>query len=146
MSHTKVSQLLQARGYSLQANRKTREGHQHPDRNAQFEHIARRIKTQQRRGQPALSVDTKNKEVLGNLKRVGHPVSYFVWLPLPHEVRADAVAMALIRERISVSTAAPFATSTQVPHAIRLALGSVDLGVLRRSLETVARVIEDQVY
>ncbi|MGA8296117.1 MAG: ISAzo13 family transposase [Acidimicrobiales bacterium] len=71
VSHTKISQLLQSRGYSLQANRKTREGKQHPDRNAQFEHIAKRVKAQQRRGQPALSVDTKKKEVLGNLKNPG---------------------------------------------------------------------------
>jgi hypothetical protein len=71
VSHTKVGQLLQARGYSLQANRKTREGRQHPDRNAQFEYIAQRVQAQQRRGQPALSVDTKKKEVLGNLKNPG---------------------------------------------------------------------------
>jgi transposase len=71
VSHTKVSQLLRSRGYSLQANRKTREGKQHPDRNAQFEHIAKRVKAQQRSGQPALSVDTKKKEVLGNLKNPG---------------------------------------------------------------------------
>lgn len=71
VSHTKVAQLLRAQGFSLQSNRKTREGKQHPDRNAQFEHIARRVKAQQRRGQPALSVDTKKKEVLGNLKNPG---------------------------------------------------------------------------
>jgi hypothetical protein len=71
VSHTKVLQLLKARGYSLQSNRKTREGAQHPDRNAQFEHIARRVKARQRRGEPALSVDTKKKEVLGNLKNSG---------------------------------------------------------------------------
>lgn len=71
VSHTKVAQLLRAQGYSLQSNRKTREGKQHPDRNAQFEHIARRVKAQLRRGQPALSVDTKKKEVLGNLKNPG---------------------------------------------------------------------------
>jgi transposase len=71
VSHTKVSQLLQARGYSLQSNRKTREGQQHPDRNAQFEYIAKRVQAQLRRGQPALSVDTKKKEVLGNLKNPG---------------------------------------------------------------------------
>jgi hypothetical protein len=71
VSHTKVSKLLRTRGYSLQANRKTREGKQHPDRNAQFEHIARRVKAQLRRSQPALSVDTKKKEVLGNLKNPG---------------------------------------------------------------------------
>lgn len=71
VSHAKVAQLLRRQGYSLQSNRKTLEGKQHPDRNAQFEHIARRVQAQQRRGQPALSVDTKKKEVLGNLKNPG---------------------------------------------------------------------------
>jgi DNA-binding transcriptional MocR family regulator len=85
-------------------------------------------------------------EVLGGLKRISHPASYFVWLPLPQEVRADAISMALMREHISVSTAHPFATSAQVPHAIRLALGSVSLSTLKRSLETVARVVADQTY
>jgi DNA-binding transcriptional MocR family regulator len=85
-------------------------------------------------------------DILGGLKRISHPNSYFLWLPLAHEVRADAVAMALARERISVSTAVPFATSAQVPHAIRLALGSVDLTRLRQSLGTVARVIADHTY
>jgi hypothetical protein len=55
----------------LQANRKMREGKQHPDRNAQFEHINRRVLVCQRRGQPAVSVDTKKKEVLGNRKNAG---------------------------------------------------------------------------
>ena len=73
-----------------------------------------------------------------------HPSSYFLWLPLEQEVRADAIAMALIRERISVSTALPYATSAHVPHAIRLALGCVDLATLKRSLETVARVVAEQ--
>jgi DNA-binding transcriptional MocR family regulator len=85
-------------------------------------------------------------ESLGKLKRIGHPASYFVWLRLAQEVRADAIAMALVHERISVSTAQPFATSAHVPHAIRLALGSVDLATLKRSLETVARVVADQTW
>jgi DNA-binding transcriptional MocR family regulator len=85
-------------------------------------------------------------EILGGLKRISHPASYFVWLPLPQEVRADAISMALMREHISVSTAHPFATSAQVPHAIRLALGSVSLSTLKWSLETVARVVADQTY
>jgi hypothetical protein len=55
----------------LQSNRTTREGNQHPDRNAQFEYIARQVQAQQRRGQPALSVDTKEKEVLGTLRNRG---------------------------------------------------------------------------
>lgn len=71
VSHSKVGHLLKAQGYSLQSNRKTREGKQHPDRDAQFAHIAKRVKAQQRRGQPALSVDTKKKEVLGKLKNPG---------------------------------------------------------------------------
>lgn len=71
VSSTKVGALLKAQGYSLQANRKTVEGKQHPDRNAQFEHIARRVKARQRRGEPAISIDTKKKEPLGNMKNPG---------------------------------------------------------------------------
>jgi hypothetical protein len=71
VSHTKVAQLLSKNGYSLQANRKTIEGKQHPDRNAQFEHISKRVAAYLRSGQPAISVDTKKKEPLGNMKNPG---------------------------------------------------------------------------
>jgi hypothetical protein len=71
ISSTKVGQLLRSQGYSLQANRKTVEGKQHPDRDAQFQHIAARVKAFQRTGQPAISVDTKKKEPLGNMKNPG---------------------------------------------------------------------------
>lgn len=71
VSHTKVAELLRANGYSLQANRKTIEGKQHPDRNAQFEYIAKRVSAYLRSGQPAISVDTKKKEPLGNMKNPG---------------------------------------------------------------------------
>ena len=71
VSPRKVGELLKMKGYRLQANRKTREGKQHPDRNAQFEHINRRVKACQRRGHPTVSVDTKKKEVLGNHKNAG---------------------------------------------------------------------------
>jgi transposase len=71
ISHTKVGRLLKKKGYSLQANRKTREGKQHPDRNAQFEHINRRVAACLQQEQPAVSVDTKKKEVLGNHKNAG---------------------------------------------------------------------------
>lgn len=67
----KVSELLGTLGYSLQANRKTREGSQHPDRNAQFEYIARQVRRFQNRGQPVISVDTKKKELVGNFKNGG---------------------------------------------------------------------------
>jgi transposase len=68
---TTVRRLLKEAGYSLQANRKTREGQRHPDRDAQFRHIHRRVQAQQRRGEPTISVDTKKKETLGNLKNAG---------------------------------------------------------------------------
>lgn len=70
-SPTTVGKLLKDAGYSLQSNRKTVEGKQHPDRNAQFAHISRRVKAQQRARQPALSVDTKKKEIIGNYKNSG---------------------------------------------------------------------------
>jgi len=67
----KISKVLRSLGYSLQGNRKTREGTDHPDRNAQFEHIARRVRACQRGGRPAVSVDTKKKETLGKKANVG---------------------------------------------------------------------------
>jgi Rhodopirellula transposase DDE domain len=66
-----VGRLLRACGYSLQANRKTIEGKQHPDRDAQFQHINRRVRAFQREKQPVISVDTKKKEVLGQMKNPG---------------------------------------------------------------------------
>lgn len=66
-----LRRLLRQLGYSLQANRKTREGKQHPDRDGQFQHIHRRLLAYRRRRQPAVSVDTKKKEVLGPLKNAG---------------------------------------------------------------------------
>ena len=71
VSSTKVGALLKTQGYSLQANRKTIEGKQHPDRNAQFEHISRRVRARRRCGEPAISVDTKKKEPLGKMKNPG---------------------------------------------------------------------------
>ena len=61
---------LELAGYSLQANRKTREGSSHPDRNAQFEHIGQVLKFQKRQ-QPVVSVDTKKKELVGEFKNPG---------------------------------------------------------------------------
>jgi DNA-binding transcriptional MocR family regulator len=83
-------------------------------------------------------------EALAGLRCVRHPASYFVWLPMPEETRADRVAAALMREGVSVSTAEPFATSQYVPHALRLALGSVELDSLRSALQTVRRVVGEQ--
>jgi hypothetical protein len=71
VSQQKVGQLLGDLGYSLQGARKTREGSQHPDRNAQFEYINQRVKAFQRRGQPVVSVDAKKKELIGDFKNAG---------------------------------------------------------------------------
>jgi hypothetical protein len=71
VSPTSVRRMLAAMGYSLQGNRKTREGVQHPDRDGQFRHIAERVTARKKRGEPAISVDTKKKEVLGNLRNSG---------------------------------------------------------------------------
>jgi transposase len=70
-SHQLVSELLSELGYSLQANRKTIEGSSHPDRDAQFEHINRRVRLFLRAGDPVISVDTKKKELVGNFKNGG---------------------------------------------------------------------------
>jgi hypothetical protein len=72
VSATKVGRLLHDIGYSLQVVRKTREGIQSPDRNAQFEHINRTAKRFIARGQPVVSVDTKKKELIGDFKNGGH--------------------------------------------------------------------------
>ena len=66
-----VAALLKAAGYSLQANRYTREGSSHEDRNAQFEHISRRVLAFQRQGEPVVSIDTKKKEMVGEYKNAG---------------------------------------------------------------------------
>lgn len=67
----KVASLLHQLDYSLQSNRKTREGASHPDRDAQFQHIHDQVQAFQARGQPVISVDTKKKEVIGNYKNDG---------------------------------------------------------------------------
>ncbi len=66
-----VRQLLYGLDYSLQANRKTKEGARHPDRDAQFRYIQTQVVRQLRRRQPAISVDTKKKELVGNFKNGG---------------------------------------------------------------------------
>jgi Rhodopirellula transposase DDE domain len=80
-----VAALLHDMDYSLQANRKTREGRSHPDRDAQFEYINRRVRAFQRAGQPAVSVDSKKRELIGDFKNAGQE-----WRPAgsPEKVRA----------------------------------------------------------
>jgi hypothetical protein len=83
ISHEKVAQLLKDQKYSLQGNRKTKEGSDHPDRDAQFRHINAQVKRALATGIPVISVDTKKKELIGNYKNTGQQ-----WLPAknPHHV------------------------------------------------------------
>ena len=71
ISHVKVAQLLKEQGYSLQSNRKTEEGEDHPDRDAQFRHINTQVQRAVAQGTPVISVDTKKKELLGNYDNSG---------------------------------------------------------------------------
>ena len=66
-----VLRILKAKGYSLQANEKTREGAQHPDRDAQFQHINQTVAAAIAAGQPAISIDSKKRELIGDFKAVG---------------------------------------------------------------------------
>jgi hypothetical protein len=71
VEHVTTAKLLRASGYSLQANAKTREGEQHPDRDGQFQHIDAAARAAVAAGQPVISVDTKKKELVGDFKNQG---------------------------------------------------------------------------
>jgi hypothetical protein len=97
VSTNSISRLLREHGYSLQAPRKSIEGAQHPDRNAQFEHINAKAEDFIARGEPVISVDTKKKELVGNFKNAGQE-----WQPegTPelvdvHDFPSDAVGKAI---------------------------------------------------
>jgi hypothetical protein len=84
ISHEKVAQLLREQHYSLQSNRKTEEGTDHPDRDAQFRHISAQVKRALATGMPVISVDTKKKELLGNYANGGQQ-----WLPAKKPVKVN---------------------------------------------------------
>jgi len=84
ISHMKVAQLLRAQGYSLQGNRKTEEGGDHPHRDAQFRHINTQVRRALAKGAPVISVDTKKKELVGNYENKGRQ-----WLPAKKPVKVQ---------------------------------------------------------
>jgi hypothetical protein len=84
VSHEKVAQLLHDQDYSLQSNRKTEEGDDHPDRDAQFRHINAQSKRALAAGTPVVSVDTKKKELLGNYDNHGRQ-----WLPAKDPLKVN---------------------------------------------------------
>ncbi|WP_040197101.1 aminotransferase-like domain-containing protein [Klebsiella pneumoniae] len=103
-----------------------------------------RFETQKR--QDARQRQQVARKVLCGLPVVSHPDSYFVWLPLGEESRADRLANALMERRISVSTAEPFCVSTTIPQALRIALGSVPFDSLRPALLSVRDAVEYEQY
>jgi len=97
VSHETVAKLLRSLGYSLQSNRKTKEGSQHPDRDAQFRHINEQVGEAIAQGEPAISVDTKKKELVGEFANGGSE-----WLPqgspeqvMTHDFPSDALGKAI---------------------------------------------------
>jgi hypothetical protein len=84
LSHVSVGALLRSQDYSLQAASKTREGRQHPDRDAQFRYLAGQVNTFLAAGDPVVSVDTKKKELVGNYKNAGRE-----WQPKGEPVQVD---------------------------------------------------------
>lgn len=84
ISHEKVAQILRNQNYSLQSNRKTKEGNDHPDRDAQFRHINAEVKRALKKRTPVISVDTKKKELLGNYANAGKQ-----WLPAKKPVKVN---------------------------------------------------------
>lgn len=98
-----------------------------------------RLEAQKRRD--ARARQALAREVLAGFNLISHPASYFLWLVLGEDQRADQITRALSQENISVSTAEPFAVSAHVPHALRLALGSVDMAVLKAALINIRHAL-----
>lgn len=96
------------------------------------------LQLEQQKREDARSRQAMARQILADIPCIGHPSSYFLWIPLGEDARADQITMALMREHVSVSTAEPFATTVHVPHAIRVALGSVSANVLESALQRVS--------
>lgn len=84
VSHTKIAQILHDLNYSLQSARKTEEGVDHPDRDAQFQYINAAVKTCLAQGVPVISVDTKKKELIGNYSNTGQQ-----WRPVKQPIKVQ---------------------------------------------------------
>ena len=116
VSERTVNRLLHALGYSLQGNRKTLEGRQHPDRDTRFRRIDRRVRAFQRLGQPVVSVDTKQKEIVGQYRHGGQE-----WRP---KGEPEAVKVQTSRIRTSARPS-PAECTTSPPMPDGSASGSI---------------------
>jgi transposase len=97
ISPSSVCDLLKKMGYSLQANKKVKEGDEHPDRDKQFEHINSEVKAALEQGQPVISVDTKKRELIGDVKNPGrrwevkgHPTEV-----MSHDFKREGMSVAI---------------------------------------------------
>jgi DNA-binding transcriptional MocR family regulator len=77
------------------------------------------------------------RRIFGGINLVAHPNAYFLWLPLPEDMRAESIAAALRRDNILVTTAEPFSAASHAPNALRVALGSVPVETLELALKKV---------
>lgn len=82
------------------------------------------------------------RQILKNCQLVAHPASYYLWLRLPEGLRAETVVAELERKGVQVTSADPFATTTHVPPALRVAMGSISLDALKRALETLREAVD----
>ena len=129
ISHTIVGELLKAQKFSLQGNAKTKEGDDHPDRDAQFLHINASVTAAMAENQPVISVDTKKKELVGDFKNGGRE-----WRPKgePEEVRVHDF---LIKE---LGRAVPYGVYDLAANAGWVSVGvSADTGAF--AVETIRR-------
>jgi hypothetical protein len=144
---TRVRRPGQGPGRAADLRQRHQEAIRHRSR-AKAEHGPQRLPLRHRRRARSPKADDAKirqaiaHDALAGLSHIGHPNSYFTWLPLPEDARADRIAATLSRNHISVSTAEPFTTTTHTPQAIRPALGSADLATLPATLRTLARTIE----
>ena len=129
VSYSVVAELLHEMGYSLQGNRKTKEGDSHPDRNAQFEHINAKVEQYMSLRQPVISVDTKKKELVGDFKNNGQE-----WRPRgnPAKVRVHDFAIP------ELGRAAPYGVYDLAQNTGWVSVG-VDNDTASFAVETVRR-------
>ena len=104
----KLAQILHTQHYSLQGNRKTEEGADHADRDAQFRHINGCVKDALAAGIPVISVDTKKKELVGNYANAGRQ-----WRPVKHALRVQGHDFPSRRSRAPIPTASTISGATR---------------------------------
>ena len=148
--YTTVAALLRSLGYSLQSNRKTLEGAQHPDRDAQFRHINERVGTAIATGQPAISIDTKKKELVGEFdnsgrewRAKGQPVK-----TLTHDFPSDAKGKAIPFGVYDIAANEGYVNVGITAETAQLAVASIrawwqDLGRKRYAHATALQITAD---